>query len=196
MSFDYNDETHEYKYGGCKVPSVTQIIGILQNFSRINPDDLKVAQEWGTMVHSYLTVYDSGTLNLKTADPRMIPIIESWEKIKIARNWINPVLSEEKYYSKKYGFAGTMDRLFKDGVKYTLIDFKTGGHDFTNLQTAAYLNLVRENYAQLNRVDRMMIHFDVNGKATSEVYPMSGYKKDFSDFLCVMRAYQLKNRRK
>jgi len=194
MSFEFDETKHEYRMDGRSVPSVTQILSVVQDFSSIPPEQLRIAAEWGSAVHEYLQLYDAGELDLKKADPRMLPIIDAWERMKIARGWVNPLISEEKYYSEKYRFAGKLDRLFKSGDVYTLIDFKTGDHQYTDLQTSAYLHLVRENYAMI-RADRMMIHFDIDGKVRSETYPMSDFKKDFSDFLCIMRTFQIKNKK-
>ena len=192
MSLVFDQDKHEYRMDGRIVPSVTRILSVVQDFSAVPPDQLQTAQEWGTAVHLYLRLYDEGTLELTKADPRMLPIIDSWERMKVSRGWVNPLMSEQPFYSKRYGFAGTPDRLFKTGSKYTLVDFKTGEGNYADLQTAAYLQLIKEDYANLNQVERMKVHFDFDGKMKSEVY--TDFKKDFNDFLCVMRTFQLKRR--
>lgn len=193
--FVADEVNRRHTYNGIPVPSVTQIIDICKDFSKIKLEDLRIAQEWGSAVHEYLQLYDAGELNLETADSRVIPILESWEKMKAERGWIKPILSEKRYYSKRYRYTGRLDCVFKEADRYVLIDFKTGDDSFTDLQTAANLNLVRENYAMI-RADRMMIHFDIDGKIRPETYPMSKFRSDFNEFLCLAKTYQIKNRKK
>jgi len=183
----------KHTYNGVPVPSVTQIIEILKDFSKINPEDLRIAQEYGTIGHNYLYLYDKGTLRMETVDPKMLPAIENWKEMKAARGWTIPILSEKRYYSKRYRYTGRLDGLYKSEDLYTLLDFKFGDDEYTDLQTAANLNLVRENYAMI-KAERLMVHFDINGKIRSESFPMSDFKADFNDFLCCARVFQLKKR--
>jgi len=192
MSLEFDETKHEYRMDGRSVPSVTRILSVVQDFSAVPPDKLQIAQEWGTAVHLYLRLYDDGTLDLKKADPRILPIIESWERMKVARGWVDPVISEQPFYSARYGYAGTPDRLFKAGSKYTLLDIKTGKGNFANMQTAAYLQLIKEDYANLNQVERMKVHFDFDGKMKSEIY--QNFKADFNDFLCCAHVFKLRKK--
>ena len=192
MSLVFDSTKHEYRMDGRSVPSVTKILSVVQDFSAIPPEQLRIASEWGSAVHEYLRLYDAGELDLKKADPRMLPIIDSWERLKVARGWVDPVISEQPFYSKRYGYAGTPDRLFKAGSKYTLLDIKTGEGNFANMQTAAYLQLIKEDYANLNQVERMKVHLDFDGKMKSEIY--QNFKADFNDFLCCARVFKLKKK--
>lgn len=59
---------------------------------------------------------------------------------------LKPLLIEQVVYSRKYGFAGTLDLLAEIKGKVTVVDWKTGKavYDEAHLQNAAYRVAIRE----------------------------------------------------
>ena len=133
-----------------KLPRVT---GILQaegftDFSKVNPDIMARAQNFGTALHSTTELWDKKILKISTLDKELIPYLDGWIKfIKDYEIVIEPTEIENHLISTKWGFQGTPDRYPIIKGKRTIIDLKSSTvmYPATALQTAAYQILVEEN---------------------------------------------------
>ena len=126
---EFDAETHTYTRNGIVVPSVTQIIAPLQDFSGIDPEVLDRAAEFGTHVHEAIALELAGDLDRDSLDPALAPYVDA------ALQWIDEVNGnvigfEEVVYSERYGFAGMKDLDIEIPVgrrcERTLADWKTG----------------------------------------------------------------------
>jgi len=119
----------------------------LHDFSMVPRDVLDAACERGTIVHTLCEYHDQRDL-----DPASIgdywPYLDAWIDFCTAYDaaWSG---IEERGYSKRFGFAGTLDRrgtLGKLPGKW-VIDIKTGAqlHRVCGMQLAAYRQLLQEN---------------------------------------------------
>lgn len=137
-SLVFDPEKHQYRYGGVVVPSVTQVLSILQDFSQIDPGTLEWKANLGTQVHAATELDDSD--NLGEYDQQIGGYIEAWRRFK-RETGFRPVHIEQKVFHKKHMYAGTLDRIGVMGSKNVLVDIKTTS--VINLatvgpQTAAY----------------------------------------------------------
>lgn len=110
----------------------------------------KEAADIGTAVHAYLEAYLNAGINKQPLPAMPVnPLIRkeieaflAWTK----ENDVKFIASERKVYSKKYGYAGTLDALGYVNGELAIIDFKTssGIYDDMFVQTSAYANAVNE----------------------------------------------------
>ena len=113
----FNAETHEYFYEGLKVPGVTKVLknaGLI-DFSMVPASILERAFKFGTAVHLATELDDRNNLDMATLDAPLLPYVNAWRKFK--KDVGCKVLSiEERVYSGKYRYCGTLDRriLLKD----------------------------------------------------------------------------------
>jgi len=140
----FQEEGHLYfNERGVKVPCVSDILAHFgfSDFSFVNPEVLKAAQDFGSNVHATTHLYDID--DLAECDPQVEPYLDGWIKFKAAYGFDEFEVIEEPMYSKVWGFAGMPDRVFKD----ILPDIKTGSQMVHHkIQTAFYQILVEENY--------------------------------------------------
>lgn len=148
----FDEASHAYRVGGVVRPSTTQVLSRLHDFGMVSAEVLKAAQERGTAVHLLTQYHDEGDLDPDSVDPDFAGYLEGWVKFCRDRNakWKHV---EWRGYSKRYGYAGTMDRVgwlqapMTRGLMPWVIDVKTGAqaHRVWGMQTAAYRQLIGEH---------------------------------------------------
>ncbi len=191
-----NTENHSYTKDGIPVPGVTKVIreAGLVDFSMIPADIMERAQKYGTATHLACELYDRGTLDDKLLDPLLRGSLNAWIKFRKDTGFV-PLGIEEKVYSAKYGYAGTLDRRGMLHDIHSLIDLKSGA-DFgkaTGPQTAAYENAVNEKLPFKQRIKkRYSVLLKENG--LYKIEPYEG-KSDFSVFLAALtlRNWRMRN---
>lgn len=148
-------ETHKYKYGDKIVSSVTgelQAMGFY-NFSGIPAGNLETARVFGKAVHYACYLHNEGKLNLPKLDVKILPYLTSWNTFVLKYGFMVE-RSEISLYSKKYGFAGTLDAygynclltVNKNIDGYAVVDIKTSAsiNPATDFQLAGYAILLAE----------------------------------------------------
>lgn len=110
----------------------------------------KEAADIGTAVHKYLEEYLNAGIN-KEPLPDMPHNENIRNAIKAFLEWtkenkVKFIASERKVYSKKYGYAGTLDALGYVNGELAIIDFKTSSGIYPEMfiQTSAYAQAVNE----------------------------------------------------
>jgi len=105
------------------------------------------AGERGTRIHTACDLLEDG-VELNRADYSL----EEWWKISTFVTWYNEyqpelIAKELQVFSKKGGYAGRLDRLYRIAGEVTILDFKSGSgiHDHFPLQFASYAQAVEEN---------------------------------------------------
>lgn len=160
----FNADNHEYKWEDRRVFSVTQVlqsVGI-SDFSMVKKEVLERAQDYGTKVHKMLELYNKKDLNEEALDLHLVKVLDQWKQFQLFYN-IDIHAVEEKLYSKKYKFAGTLDLIFSfNGIgeknrpkKLCVIDCKTGAYQKSHpIQTSAYVQLLLENMDKFFDISR------------------------------------------
>lgn len=122
----YNDETHEYRVGGRRVPSVTEVAGIItagKYAAATNPAMLEQAKRRGTEVHELCEAIDCG-VDPEDLDvpPEYVGYINAY--LAFLRDW-----SPEWDYIEKpvwtADYAGRADRIGRIDGKTVIVDIKT-----------------------------------------------------------------------
>ncbi len=191
----FNAETHEYFYEGLKIPGVTRTIkdaGLI-DLSKIPADILDRAQKFGTAGHKAVELDDQDNLNMESLDPALLPYLEGWRKFK--KDTMFAVLSiEEPVFSKRYRYAGTLDRRGLIKARHTIIEIKFGILDPTAaIQLEAYKEAWNEGKPVKEKIkDRLVVQLCQDG--TYKLPPEKHYEK--SDFSVFLSALTLRNWRR
>lgn len=186
LSFDA--ESHTYTYAGLPVPSVTTILKPLMSFDRVPESVLERKREIGKAVHSAIELFLEDDLDLETMHPATLPYFEGFSKF-LADSGFEPEASEERVFSEKWGYAGTLDLRGRVRGVGSIIDIKCTADlsPVTALQTAAYFDAARESVEGL--VNRYALRLKPDG-----TYDFVQYRKstDLGVFLSLLNVYRWK----
>jgi len=184
----FNDERHEYSQNGIIIPSVTQVLtaaGLYDMFGKVNRDVLEAAQVKGKYGHLATEFYDNKTLDITTVHEIIIPYLDGWIKFRKDTGF-KPRVIEERVYSKKHNYAGTVDRIGPLDAE-TVVDIKLGElTPAAALQTAAYLEAYNSDKPPKDKAkDRLIVQLRNDG--TYRLPKKSFYsKEDFTVFLACL----------
>ena len=193
------DSNHIYRdtETGLTIPNVTSILekAGLVDFSMVNPEKLKRAQDFGKAVHLACHLYDKHNLDMGSLDPALKPYLEDWIKWKKDSGFLIDS-SEKIVYSKIYNYAGTYDRVgLLDGVR-TLIDIKTGTTlpKTIALQIAAYMGAANEGRKMADKIKRRLsIWLLGDGQARPAEYKERTDFRVFTSCLNIMNWKKINN---
>jgi hypothetical protein len=124
-------------------PRVTAILtncGLREWPRNISQEDRQWYLERGTAIHAASVLFDNGTLDESSLDTRIAGFVAGYKKFRSEMPW-KIVVSEHEVVSTRWGYRGTLDRVFHaPGYGKVLIDIKTNEADtVTRLQTAGYV---------------------------------------------------------
>jgi len=141
-TIEFNEERHEYTVDGAIIPSVTQILQPLHDFSDVPADVLQHAARRGKAAHKAAEDYDKGTLDVDALPAEIVPYAAAWVRF-IEESGAKVEGIEQLGYHKKYRYAGTYDRTLQLNKELWLVDIKTTAiaSPVAALQTAAYAAL-------------------------------------------------------
>lgn len=143
MSETFDPVRHEYRLDGRVVPSVTQLLTPIQDWSGIPKSVLEAKAILGTAVHRACELDEDGLLDEETLDERIEPYLRAFKKFK-AEKRPKLLANEKRLFHLTLGYAGTLDRLYEiDGWPW-IIDLKTAvAHNpWVGVQLAGYVGLV------------------------------------------------------
>lgn len=118
----FDEATHVYTLDGIKVPSVTEITGLLSPIDANNPI-IQQASRRGSLVHEYCEQIDYGAPP-DEVEPELIGYLKAYQCFlrDYRPEWL---FIENAVHSETHGFAGRIDRLGYIDHKITLVDLKT-----------------------------------------------------------------------
>ncbi len=173
-----------------KTPSVTQVLGIFTDWSRINPDVLSAACVRGTAVHTACGAYALGVW--------VAPLpVEYQGYFRSFTDWFDQYIEkvylvEKRLYSDIYKYKGKPDLALKiKGDKLpSVLDLKTPiavGKTWC-CQLAAYKNLIEENEnIMIGRCISLRLKADGSPPIAND-YQYSN--SDYAAFLAALTAYR------
>ncbi len=142
----FDEETHVYTLDGKRVPSVTEIVGVLtaKDMGKLSPYMLDNAARRGTRVHELTQLIDYGVpLEDLEIEPDIAGYIKAY--LDFLRDYRPEWLMIEQQVSSCWlDYAGTLDRYGIIDGKDTIVDIKTtaGSSRLTKIawatQTAGY----------------------------------------------------------
>ena len=127
MELTFNAELHEYRIGGKRVPSVTEVCSPLTalEMGKLNPAIIQAAANRGTVIHELTELIDYGTA---AEDLELYPDIGGYILAyqRFLRDYSPKWHSiEYRLGSAELGFAGTLDRMGVIDDKPCIVDVKT-----------------------------------------------------------------------
>jgi hypothetical protein len=173
-AFTFDEDAHEYRLDGVRLPSVTQLIngaGIGPDFSMVPRDALEAARAFGVAVHTACELDDLGELDDAGTDARVMGCVEAWRRFK-RETEAEILATEQRLYHKTLRYAGTLDGLARltlagDARGLWLLDRKTGSepHASYGVQLSAYEQLLRgQPGADFAAMGRATVHLDESGR--------------------------------
>lgn len=187
---EYNDTSHTYTINGVQFPSVSTVLGMFCDFSRVPKDVLEYKRKIGRATHKTIELYEADTLDVDTVDDSVMPYFESYIKFKAAKPF-RVVAAEQIVYSKKHRIAGRLDFnvVFDGNQDIWQIDAKCVAQmsPETALQTSAYVACWNEmGNAKIKR--RGGLQLQPTG-AIARLFPYTD-KNDFLVFLNALNLYR------
>lgn len=174
------------KRANSKYPSVTKVLGIYQDFSKIPKHLLDNAIERGIDVHGYAAAY---CRNL------WFPQNPEYEGFyKSFRDWFDNIVSEvllveQRLYNHIHGYTGQLDLLaiLKGDTRPTIIDFKTPLrlYPIWAAQGAAYKHLAKK----FEPYQVASLRLDPKG-GNAKFTDYKDTNRDFKAFLNALYAYK------
>lgn len=144
MSLTFDPVQHEYRFAGEVVPSVTQVLKPLTDYSRIPADTLETARQQGVAIHKMVELDCMGDLDEDGLPEWMRPYFLAWRAFVDESGFV-VVASEQRVYHPALRYAGTLDLMgympkLKGGDALGLIDVKRSFYADAAIgyQTAAY----------------------------------------------------------
>lgn len=121
-----------------RVTDILKRNGLRGDIPYMTPEKQEYYMNRGTQIHAACCMVDAGTLDWDALDTRIVGHVRAYEKF--LRD-VQPelVASELAVSSKKHGYIGHLDRVFRIGKGKVVCDLKTSTVDLaTRLQTLAY----------------------------------------------------------
>jgi len=145
MSYvDFLGAGHRYLVDGREVPSVTQVLEPLYDWSGIPSAVLQEAAARGTAVHKACELHDLEVLDESSLDADIAAYLDGWKRF-LADTHFRIERVEARVHSPTYDYAGTTDRTGRLGRNSTVLDIKSGVMTpVTGPQTAAYERALTE----------------------------------------------------
>ena len=140
MSLQFDDATHTYRLDGRVIPSVTQILKQVVDFSMVPPDVLERKCALGSALHMAIALDHEGDLDEDSVDPAVRPYLDGWRKFVADMGRALVIhAAEVPMASKRYGYGVTPDIWGAIGGEPCVVELKSSSviHPATALQTAA-----------------------------------------------------------
>lgn len=197
---DFDPGLHRYHIEGRHVPSVTQVLDHLNDWSHVPAIDLECARALGREVHEACNLMVRAQLDFTRLDPAIRPYVDGAQKF-LQENEGVILASELRMGSSALGFAGTLDLLLEQDTDLWVIDWKTSQVVPTTVgaQTAAYeilFNCMRDPtfrpWMPRPRVRRCCVRL---GMGTYRIQMLNDFRKDWNDFSSCLNTWQLRERK-
>src|SRR3990167_5360031 len=187
--FRFIEDTHTYYLGDRVLPSVTEIISPLQNYTDINPHVLEHARQKGDAIHTAVKLHNEDDLDISTLDPAIIPRYEAWLKSVDDKK---PVILgfEQPMFSHIYSYAGTPDLWMAMDDDIWLPDIKPNSLlKWYPIQLSGYQQILKEQF-NLPQTRRATLQLKDDGKYRFTPYQRAEDARDFSVFNSLLQIYQ------
>lgn len=184
--FRFDKERHEYLLGDQKLPYWSLISKPYSGLENIPKPVLEIKRCWGVSVHEYLEEFDRGNLDLSAVmpapegEPDILKVVEGWERVVIENAYVFSAI-ELPILSKKYRYAGTLDRVSGN----TVIDLKSSKPRWTTgVQLACYGQLaIEEELVDPAKLELVSWHTTEQGVWTRRTWD---FKSNFNLFMCML----------
>lgn len=187
----FDEAEHRYAVNGVPVPGVTSVLSWLSGYDKVPGGYLEAAAFRGTWVHRATELIDEDDLDWSTVPAEYEGYCTAWQRFRDETGFV-PDLIEERVFSKRHWYAGTLDRAGRfEGIraKACVLDIKTTAalHPVVALQTAAYQAALPTALSRKLYRDRYTVQLRADG-----TYRMEQHKSphDLARFLAALTLYQ------
>lgn len=184
----FNAERHEYHLGKRKVPGVTAALNPYNDFEHVDPETLRIAADFGQHVHQAVDLFNRNMLDRASLGPAVAAYLAGWERFLDESGFV-VVLSEERVYHPKIGYAGTLDAIgnFPHHKELSLVDVKTSAAMPRTVgpQTAAYSEAWAVTHRR-RRLKRYCCHIQANAY---KLHPLTDVR-DFDIFKAALTLHR------
>lgn len=184
----FDEEHHRYKLDGVVIPGVTSILSTVLGGGERYSD---LHRDRGTAVHRACQFHDEGALDEGSVAELVYGYLTGWKKF-IAESGAIVVDIELSVVSRRYGFAGTLDRTLRFPGKDDLhiVDIKSGNPmPEAALQLAGYWLAYREMTGVVPSDKRLVVKLGKEGTYKIHTYNNKG---DYDTFLAFTRVARWK----
>lgn len=135
----FDAATHTYSVRGQVIPSVTQVLAPLRDFSAVPPRILEAKRALGVAVHATTEYDDAGILDEASVHWKVRPYLDAYRRWR-SEMGVRVISSEQRVYHPTLRYAGTFDCKVEIAGRRWVVDKKTAEqeHPSWGLQTAAY----------------------------------------------------------
>lgn len=176
--------------GRMNYPSVTQVLGVYQDFSMIDKDVLEFATERGSVVHKICACRARGLPYLTEIMPAAAGYVLSFDTW-FTSSVLEVHLVETRLVDETYGFTGTPDLIvtLKGDPRPSVWDLKTPAAEYPTWwgQAAAYKRLAQENGYPVVRAGIVQLKPD---GSPPRVPPYEVGPRDLAAFLAALTAWK------
>lgn len=185
----YDDDAHTYTLDGRVIPSVTQILKQVVDFSMVAPDILERKCAIGSALHMAIALDHADDLDYDSLDASVLPYFEAWRKFVAdmgSKLWI--MASERPMASATYQYGVTPDIWGSVNGERAVIELKSTAaiHPSVALQTAAQAHAITEGEWWPGDVDgpprRFALQLQPSGKYRLQEFTAKG---DFGVFIAL-----------
>lgn len=192
----FDGPAHRYTIDGVRVPSVTQVLSPLYDFSRVSDEVLQAKAAIGTAVHRACELLDKDDLDEDSAAGRaaLAPIagyLDGYKRFKADKHLVI-VANEQRMFHPVHRYAGQIDRSYAMEGHIWDVDLKStvSMSPIVALQTAAYTEMFRANgRTQTARRGALQLFPDGKYKLHEFTDP-----SDFTVFLSLLTVQRFKER--
>jgi len=185
---EFDEGPHVYRWNGKIVPSVTQVLKPLTDYSMVDADKLERARQEGVAIHKTVELYETGDLDAASLPEWLEPYLAAWMKFK-AEMKFSVAKSEQRVYHRVYGYAGTYDLSGDMNGHDALVDLKRSfmAGPAIGLQLAAYLAAASFKAEALSSSLRYALQLRADGTYRLQEFTD---KTDFQTFLAALTLWK------
>lgn len=191
MLLEFEPEAHVYRLNGRRVPSVTDVVSVLEDFSRIPPAALETARVFGGHVHDAIAFDIRGALDWKRLAKPLVPYVEAWRRFCKDSGLVISA-SELRVAHEKLGFAGRLDVKGLLNKASCIIDVKSGALPRSvGPQTAGYEAALAAAFgAKVRR--RYALQLDPSFSCGYKLHPLVD-PSDWTHFLSALNVWNFRH---
>lgn len=186
----FDPVAHVYTLGGERLPSVTQMLAPLVDYSKVPAATLERARQLGQAVHRMTELYDLDDLDTDNLSDELLPYLTAWMKFRAETGFV-PETIECRLHHPTLHYAGTSDRTGIIRGRRAVLDIKkmlTLG-PVIGVQLAAYKELHIKDGMQIE--DRYGLGLRADG--TYRLAPFND-KGDWPVFLSLLTLRNFKDK--
>jgi hypothetical protein len=185
VSFKFTAEPHSYHLDGVRLPSVSEVIAPLVDYSMVPAETLAFAASRGKAVHLACEMLDMLDLDEDSVDPRIAGYVDGYRKflLDFSPQW---GIIEAPMYHPSLLYAGTPDRFGVAGGVRAVVDLKSIAAETPAVfvQCSGYDLMIEERDGV--RADEMWaLYLKPDG-----TYRLRTSKRDEQTFLGCLRHYR------